>query len=103
MNTILASLDTITACLEMTQVYKNSTCDVYMGISMFLYNFTLFKCISFELYVILRIKCKKSHDLRSAHNSELLEKHDFHGLAHGELFQLLLQNDPSLLPEVNIY
>ncbi len=45
MNTILASLDTITACLEMAQVYKNSTCDVYMGISMFLYNFTLFNFI----------------------------------------------------------
>uniref|UniRef100_A0A8C1ZUB6 Poly (ADP-ribose) polymerase family, member 12a n=1 Tax=Cyprinus carpio TaxID=7962 RepID=A0A8C1ZUB6_CYPCA len=46
------------------------------------------------------IKCKNSHDLKSAHNSDLLEKHDLQGLAHGELFQLLLQNDPSLLPEV---
>uniref|UniRef100_A0A671M239 Poly [ADP-ribose] polymerase 12-like n=1 Tax=Sinocyclocheilus anshuiensis TaxID=1608454 RepID=A0A671M239_9TELE len=45
-------------------------------------------------------KCKNSHDLTSTHNSDLLEKHDLYGLAHGELFQLLLQNDPSLLPEV---
>ncbi|XP_052387349.1 protein mono-ADP-ribosyltransferase PARP12-like isoform X1 [Carassius gibelio] len=45
-------------------------------------------------------KCKNSHDLTSAHNSDLLKKHDLHGLASGELFQLLLQNDPSLLPEV---
>uniref|UniRef100_A0A671M3Z6 Poly [ADP-ribose] polymerase 12-like n=1 Tax=Sinocyclocheilus anshuiensis TaxID=1608454 RepID=A0A671M3Z6_9TELE len=44
-------------------------------------------------------KCKNSHDLTSTHNSDLLEKHDLYGLAHGELFQLLLQNDPSLLPE----
>ncbi|XP_073706532.1 protein mono-ADP-ribosyltransferase PARP12 [Garra rufa] len=45
-------------------------------------------------------KCKNSHDLESAHNYDLLMKHDLHGLVSGELFQLLLQNDPSLLPEV---
>ncbi len=48
MNTIFASLDTITACLEMAQVYKNSTCDVYMGISMFLYNFTYLILFNFH-------------------------------------------------------
>ncbi|XP_073709806.1 protein mono-ADP-ribosyltransferase PARP12 isoform X2 [Misgurnus anguillicaudatus] len=45
-------------------------------------------------------KCKKSHGLDSAHNSLLLKKHDLQGLTTGELFRLLLQNDPSLLPEV---
>ncbi|KAL1257021.1 hypothetical protein QQF64_012566 [Cirrhinus molitorella] len=45
-------------------------------------------------------KCKNSHDLKSAHNCDLLMKHDLHGLVSGKLFQLLLQNDPSLLPEV---
>ncbi|CAM4580876.1 unnamed protein product [Leuciscus chuanchicus] len=45
-------------------------------------------------------KCKNPHDLTSAHNSDLLKSNDLHGLASGELFQLLLQNDPALLPEV---
>ncbi|XP_067276318.1 protein mono-ADP-ribosyltransferase PARP12 isoform X2 [Pseudorasbora parva] len=45
-------------------------------------------------------KCKNSHDLTSAHNSGLLKNNDLHGLASEELFQLLLQNDSSLLPEV---
>ncbi|XP_067246229.1 protein mono-ADP-ribosyltransferase PARP12 isoform X3 [Chanodichthys erythropterus] len=45
-------------------------------------------------------KCKNSHDLTSKHNLDLLKNNDLHGLASGELFQLLLQNDPSLLPEV---
>lgn len=45
-------------------------------------------------------KCKNSHDLKSAHNSDLLKKNDLLELTSEELFQLLLQNDPSLLPEV---
>lgn len=45
-------------------------------------------------------KCKNSHGLDSTHNSLLLKKHDLQGLTAGELFRLLLQNDPSLLPEV---
>lgn len=45
-------------------------------------------------------KCKKSHDLASAYNLALLKKQDLQGLTSGEIFQLLLQNDPSLLPEI---
>ncbi|XP_066540860.1 protein mono-ADP-ribosyltransferase PARP12-like [Hoplias malabaricus] len=45
-------------------------------------------------------KCKNSHDLKSPHNSSLLRKNNLHGLRDTQLFQLLLQNDPSLLPEV---
>ncbi|XP_056621656.1 protein mono-ADP-ribosyltransferase PARP12-like isoform X2 [Triplophysa dalaica] len=45
-------------------------------------------------------KCKKSHDLGSAYNLALLKKQDLQGLTSEELFQLLLQNDHSLLPEV---
>ncbi|XP_051513151.1 protein mono-ADP-ribosyltransferase PARP12-like isoform X2 [Myxocyprinus asiaticus] len=45
-------------------------------------------------------KCKNSHDLASAHNSDLLRKRDLQGLTGGQLFRLLLQNDPFLLPEV---
>ncbi|XP_056621652.1 protein mono-ADP-ribosyltransferase PARP12-like isoform X2 [Triplophysa dalaica] len=45
-------------------------------------------------------KCKKSHDLGSAYNLALLKKQDLQRLTSEELFQLLLQNDPSLLPEV---
>ncbi|XP_057203959.1 protein mono-ADP-ribosyltransferase PARP12 [Triplophysa rosa] len=45
-------------------------------------------------------KCKKSHDWASAYNLALLKKQDLQGLTSGELFQLLLQNDHSFLPEV---
>ncbi|RXN24729.1 poly [ADP-ribose] polymerase 12-like isoform X1 [Labeo rohita] len=58
------------------------------------------RCPGCEDLHICRAKCKNSHDQRSAYNYDLLMKHDLHGLACGELFQLLLQNDPSLLPEV---
>ncbi|XP_072552007.1 protein mono-ADP-ribosyltransferase PARP12-like [Salminus brasiliensis] len=45
-------------------------------------------------------KCKNSHDLKSPHNSVLLAKKNLLHLEGAQLFQLLLQNDPSLLPEV---
>ncbi|TRY82845.1 hypothetical protein DNTS_022058 [Danionella cerebrum] len=48
------------------------------------------------------VKCKNSHDLTSAHNIDLLKKNDLISLSSGQLFQLLLQNDPSLLPDVSI-
>ncbi|XP_052008490.1 protein mono-ADP-ribosyltransferase PARP12 isoform X2 [Xyrauchen texanus] len=68
------------------------------------------KCVSCEELHLCRyfvcgncrfgFKCKNSHDLASAHNSDLLRKRDLEELESGLLFQLLLQNDPSLLPEV---
>ncbi|XP_030645815.1 protein mono-ADP-ribosyltransferase PARP12-like [Chanos chanos] len=45
-------------------------------------------------------KCKHSHKLDSAHNSALLHRAGLQNLNETELFQLLLQNDPQLLPEV---
>ncbi|KAM9807886.1 protein mono-ADP-ribosyltransferase PARP12 [Neosynchiropus ocellatus] len=45
-------------------------------------------------------KCKNHHDVRSPHNVELLRKHDLLDLSDQQLFQLLLQNDPFLLPEI---
>ncbi|KAF3689067.1 Poly [ADP-ribose] polymerase 12 [Channa argus] len=45
-------------------------------------------------------KCRKPHSLDSQHNAELLRKHDLHELTEKQLFQLLLQNDPFLLPEI---
>ncbi|XP_058242989.1 protein mono-ADP-ribosyltransferase PARP12-like isoform X2 [Hemibagrus wyckioides] len=45
-------------------------------------------------------KCKNSHDLKSPHNSELLKKRNLHFLEDAQLFQLLLQNEPSLVPEI---
>ncbi|XP_053742414.1 protein mono-ADP-ribosyltransferase PARP12 [Synchiropus splendidus] len=45
-------------------------------------------------------KCKNQHEVRSAHNVELLRKHDLQDLTDQQLFQLLLQNDPFLLPEI---
>lgn len=45
-------------------------------------------------------KCKNSHDLDSAHNQAVRDRHNLQKLDGRELFVLLLQNDSSLLPEV---
>ncbi|XP_041937406.1 protein mono-ADP-ribosyltransferase PARP12b isoform X4 [Alosa sapidissima] len=47
-----------------------------------------------------RKPCKYSHDVQSEHNYRLLRECTLHELHEDELFLLLLQNDPSLLPEV---
>ncbi|KAF7645759.1 hypothetical protein LDENG_00198990 [Lucifuga dentata] len=47
-----------------------------------------------------RKPCKFSHDIWSSHNLPLLRECTLHELNEDELFLLLLQNDPSLLPEV---
>ncbi|KAJ8006463.1 hypothetical protein DPEC_G00107520 [Dallia pectoralis] len=47
-----------------------------------------------------RKQCKFSHDVSSEHNHPLLRECTLHELHDDELFLLLLQNDPSLLPEV---
>ncbi|XP_060734066.1 protein mono-ADP-ribosyltransferase PARP12-like [Tachysurus vachellii] len=45
-------------------------------------------------------KCKNSHDMKSAHNTVLLKKKNVDFLEDTQLFQLLLQNDPSFVPEI---
>ncbi|KAM7002098.1 protein mono-ADP-ribosyltransferase PARP12 [Tautogolabrus adspersus] len=45
-------------------------------------------------------KCKNSHSLVFQQNSELLMRHGLQDLTEKQLFQLLLQNDPYLLPEI---
>ncbi|KAF5897192.1 poly [ADP-ribose] polymerase 12-like, partial [Clarias magur] len=45
-------------------------------------------------------ECKFSHNIRSEHNFPLLRECTLHELHEEDLFILLLQNDPSLLPEV---
>ncbi|XP_061677949.1 protein mono-ADP-ribosyltransferase PARP12 isoform X2 [Syngnathoides biaculeatus] len=45
-------------------------------------------------------KCKHPHMLTCSHNAELLTKLDLQHLSEKQLFQLLLQNDPYLLPEI---
>lgn len=45
-------------------------------------------------------KCRMSHDVKSIHNTTLLKKVGLRDLKETVLFPLLLQNDPSLLPEV---
>ncbi|KAL8222063.1 UNVERIFIED_CONTAM: hypothetical protein K2H54_074867 [Gekko kuhli] len=50
-----------------------------------------------------RKQCKFIHDIHSAHNLSVLKEHGLESLASEELCQLLLQNDPSLLPEVCTY
>ncbi|XP_076589095.1 protein mono-ADP-ribosyltransferase PARP12 isoform X1 [Chaetodon auriga] len=46
------------------------------------------------------LKCKNPHSLTSAHNEQLLKKNDLQDLTEKQLFQLLLQSDPYLLPEI---
>ncbi|MEQ2165249.1 hypothetical protein GOODEAATRI_014956 [Goodea atripinnis] len=46
--------------------------------------------------------CKLSHDVHSAHNFALLRECTLHELKDNELFLLLLQNDPQLLPETQM-
>eukprot|EP00064_Thunnus_orientalis_P017995 superscaffoldBa00003994_g18083 len=45
-------------------------------------------------------KCKNPHSLASPYNAELLKRWGFRDLTEKQLFQLLLQNDPYLLPEI---
>ncbi|XP_031138528.1 protein mono-ADP-ribosyltransferase PARP12 [Sander lucioperca] len=45
-------------------------------------------------------KCKNPHSLASPYNAELLKRYGLHDLTEKQLFQLLLQNDPYLLPEI---
>ncbi|XP_028264306.1 protein mono-ADP-ribosyltransferase PARP12 [Parambassis ranga] len=45
-------------------------------------------------------RCKNSHSLASPHNAEVLRRSGLHDLTEKQLFQLLLQNDPFLLPEI---
>lgn len=48
-----------------------------------------------------RHKCKNPHSLFSTYNTTLLQRHGLQDLMEKQLFQLLLQNDPYLLPEVS--
>ncbi|XP_044042128.1 protein mono-ADP-ribosyltransferase PARP12b [Siniperca chuatsi] len=50
-----------------------------------------------------RKSCKFSHDIRSDHNYRLLRECTLHELNEDQLFLLLLQNDPALLPEVCLH
>ncbi|XP_042351718.1 protein mono-ADP-ribosyltransferase PARP12 [Plectropomus leopardus] len=45
-------------------------------------------------------KCKNPHSLTSPYNAEHLKRYGLHDLTEKQLFQLLLQNDPYLLPEI---
>ncbi len=52
------------------------------------------------MFVFVRKECKFSHDIQSQHNHPLLRECTLHQLNEDDLFLLLLQNDPALLPEV---
>ncbi|XP_013872004.1 protein mono-ADP-ribosyltransferase PARP12 [Austrofundulus limnaeus] len=45
-------------------------------------------------------RCKNSHSLATPYNATLLKRSGLQGLTEKQLFQLLLQNDPFLLPEI---
>ncbi|XP_039999238.1 protein mono-ADP-ribosyltransferase PARP12b isoform X2 [Xiphias gladius] len=57
----------------------------------------------FFIYGNCRKPCKFSHDIRSGHNYRLLRECTLHELDEDDLFLLLLQNDPALLPEVCLH
>lgn len=57
-------------------------------------------CFSFICF-FFRTSCKNSHSVFSGNNLEVLKKQDLQDLTEKQLFQLLLQNDPWLLPEVS--
>ncbi|KAM6926460.1 protein mono-ADP-ribosyltransferase PARP12 [Lycodopsis pacificus] len=46
------------------------------------------------------VKCKNPHSLVYPYNAELLKRYGLQDLTEKQLFQLLLQNDPYLLPEI---
>ncbi|KAF7240649.1 Protein mono-ADP-ribosyltransferase PARP12 [Varanus komodoensis] len=50
-----------------------------------------------------RKQCKFIHDIYSPHNLAVLKEHRLEILSSDELCQLLLQNDPSLIPEICTY
>lgn len=50
-----------------------------------------------------RKECKFIHDIHSPHNLPVLKNHELEHLSCEEVCQLLLQNDPSLLPEICAY
>lgn len=52
--------------------------------------------------MFLRLKCKNGHSIVSPRNVEVLRRHMLQDLSEKQLFQLLLQNDPWLLPEVSL-
>ncbi|XP_035521379.1 protein mono-ADP-ribosyltransferase PARP12 [Morone saxatilis] len=45
-------------------------------------------------------RCNKNHSLVDPYNAQLLVRYGLHDLTEKQLFQLLLQNDPYLLPEI---
>uniref|UniRef100_A0A8D2PNR0 Poly(ADP-ribose) polymerase family member 12 n=2 Tax=Zosterops lateralis melanops TaxID=1220523 RepID=A0A8D2PNR0_ZOSLA len=52
---------------------------------------------------LARKGCKFVHNFHSDHNLRVLKQYGLENLNHDELCQLLLQNDPSLLPEVCLH
>uniref|UniRef100_A0A8B9VGI3 Poly(ADP-ribose) polymerase family member 12 n=2 Tax=Anas TaxID=8835 RepID=A0A8B9VGI3_9AVES len=50
-----------------------------------------------------RKECKFVHDFYTDHNHHVLKRYGFENFSSNELRQLLLQNDPSLLPEVCLH
>ncbi|XP_078259729.1 protein mono-ADP-ribosyltransferase PARP12-like [Rhinoraja longicauda] len=50
-----------------------------------------------------RMTCNSSHDIHSPHNSAVLRLNNLRHLNVVQLRQILLQNDPSLLPEICVF
>lgn len=53
--------------------------------------------------ISFRKNCKNPHSLITEVNAAILKRHGLQDLLEKQIFQLLLQNDPFLLPEVRFY
>uniref|UniRef100_A0A8C1LDS1 Poly (ADP-ribose) polymerase family, member 12b n=1 Tax=Cyprinus carpio TaxID=7962 RepID=A0A8C1LDS1_CYPCA len=59
------------------------------------------KSLNAYVFVFVRKECKFSHNIQTQHNYPLQWECTLHDLNEDDLFLLLLQNDPNLLPEKN--
>ncbi|KAI6079861.1 Poly [ADP-ribose] polymerase 12 [Aix galericulata] len=60
-------------------------------------------CLASRGFPVHRKECKFVHDFYTDHNHRVLKRYGFENFSSNELRQLLLQNDPSLLPEVCLH
>ncbi|CAH2276499.1 poly [ADP-ribose] polymerase 12-like [Pelobates cultripes] len=59
-------------------------------------------CRYFIMGSCTRSPCKFNHSVQTPHNFQVLRQHQLEALGTKVLQQLLLQNDPSLLPDVSM-
>ncbi|NWW27022.1 PAR12 polymerase, partial [Falcunculus frontatus] len=87
------------AAAEVSVVVATSPCNA-RGVPKLWQSVTFFLLLGF---LSSRKGCRFVHNFHSDHNLRVLKQYGLENLNHDELCQLLLQNDPSLLPEVCLH